>query len=137
MVRDELIEGLLARAEGTTLFISSHDLSEIDSFASHIGYLDEGVLEFSEDIESLRGRFREIIITLGSPAALPDGMPKNWLLPEASGAVVRFIESRYDEQQTGDEVRRLFPQLKNLAANPLPLRSIFTTLAKNNRSREI
>jgi ABC-2 type transport system ATP-binding protein len=137
MVRDELIEGLLARAEGTTIFISSHDLSEIDSFASHIGYLDEGVLEFSEDIESLRGRFREIIVTLGSPAALPDGMPKNWLLPEASGAVVRFIESRYDEQQTGDEVRRLFPQLKNLAANPLPLRSIFTTLAKNNRSREI
>ncbi len=27
MVRDELIEGLLARAEGTTIFISSHDLA--------------------------------------------------------------------------------------------------------------
>ena len=42
LVRDELIEGLLARAEGTTILISSHDLAEIESFASHIGYLDEG-----------------------------------------------------------------------------------------------
>jgi ABC-2 type transport system ATP-binding protein len=135
MVRDELIEGLLAQAEGTTIFISSHDLNEIDSFASHIGYLDEGILEFSEDIESLRGRFREIIITLDSAATIPDGMPKSWLLPEASGAVARFIESRFDEQQTGDEIRRLFPQMKDLAVNPMPLRSIFVTLAKNNRVR--
>lgn len=133
LVRDELIEGLLANAEGTTIFISSHDLNEIDSFASHIGYLDEGVLEFSEDMESLRGRFRQIVITLGTPAALPPGMPENWLLSEASGTVVRFIDSHYDQQQTLDDVRKLFPDLKNLAVNPLPLRSIFTALAKNNR----
>jgi ABC-2 type transport system ATP-binding protein len=135
MVRDELIEGLLALAEGTTIFISSHDLNEIDSFAGHIGYLEEGVLEFSEDIESLRQRFREVIVTLDAPAALPAVMSKTWLLPEVSGAVVRFIESRYDEQRTGDEIRKLFPQLKDLGANPMPLRSIFIALAKNNRNR--
>jgi len=133
MVRDELIEGLLSCAEGTTILISSHDLNEIDTFASHLGYLDEGVLEFSEDIESLRGRFREIIITLGSSAALPPGMPRSWLLPEASETVVRFIDSRYDERQTLDDLGRLFPDLKDVAANPLPLRSIFVALAKNNR----
>jgi ABC-2 type transport system ATP-binding protein len=136
MVRDELIEGLLSRAEGSTIFISSHDLNEIDSFASHVGYLDEGRLQFSEEIESLRERFREIIMTLDSSAALPDSMPKNWLLPEASGAVVRFIESRFDEQRTRDEVRRLFPQLKDMAANPMPLRSIFVALAKSNQKRK-
>jgi ABC-2 type transport system ATP-binding protein len=135
MVRDELIEGLLARAEGTTIFISSYDLNEIDSFASHIGYLDVGVLEFSEEIESLRGRFREIIATLSSSAALPAEMPINWLLPEGAGTVVRFIESRYDEQKTEDDVRRLFPLLKDLSVNPMPLRSIFIALAKNNRGK--
>lgn len=135
MVRDELIEGLLSCAEGTTILISSHDLNELDSFASHVGYLDEGVLEFSEDIESLRGRFREISITLGSSAALPAGMPKSWLLPEASGAVVRFIDSRYDEPRALDDVHRLFPDLKDLAVNPLPLRSIFIALAKTNRPK--
>src|SRR5437588_9945647 len=48
LVRDELIEGFLPRAENTTIFISSHDLTEIESFASHIGYLDRGRLQFSD-----------------------------------------------------------------------------------------
>src|SRR6266566_8053848 len=39
LVRDELIEGVLECAEGATILISSHDLSEVESFASHIGYL--------------------------------------------------------------------------------------------------
>ena len=30
--------------------ISSHDLAEIETFASHIGYLDGGCLRFSEEI---------------------------------------------------------------------------------------
>jgi ABC-2 type transport system ATP-binding protein len=84
----------------------------------------------------LRGRFREIIVTLDSPATLPAGLPPNWLLPDASGAVARFIESRFDEQQTGDQIRRLFPQMKDLAVNPMPLRTIFVTLAKNNQMRK-
>ena len=42
LVREEVIEGLLDSASDTTIFISSHDLSEIESFASHIGYLDRG-----------------------------------------------------------------------------------------------
>jgi ABC-2 type transport system ATP-binding protein len=29
LMRDQLIEGLLERAEGTTVFLSSHDLAEI------------------------------------------------------------------------------------------------------------
>src|SRR6266403_136146 len=39
LVRDELIEGVLECADGATILISSHDLSEVESFASHIGYL--------------------------------------------------------------------------------------------------
>jgi ABC-2 type transport system ATP-binding protein len=42
LVRDELIEGLLERAPETTIFLSSHDLAEIESFASHVGYLEAG-----------------------------------------------------------------------------------------------
>ena len=42
LVRDELIEGLLDRAPETTIFLSSHDLAEIESFASHVGYLEQG-----------------------------------------------------------------------------------------------
>src|SRR6185437_8727273 len=67
LVRDELIEGLLPRTENTTVFISSHDLAEIESFTSHIGFLDRGRLQFSEEMSSLAGRFREVEVTLDEP----------------------------------------------------------------------
>src|SRR5580765_6803536 len=64
LVRDELIESLLDTAEDTTIFISSHDLAEIETFASHVGYLGYGSLKFSEEMAVLTARFREIEITL-------------------------------------------------------------------------
>jgi ABC-2 type transport system ATP-binding protein len=47
LVRDELIESLLDRSPETTIFLSSHDLTEIESFASHVGYLEQGGVLFS------------------------------------------------------------------------------------------
>src|SRR3984893_11647287 len=67
LVRDEFIEGLLERAAGATVLISSHDLAEIESFASHIGYLDRGRLLFSEEMGTLAARFREVEGTLAAP----------------------------------------------------------------------
>ena len=46
LVRDEFIEGLLESAGEATILISSHDLAEIESFASHVGYLDEESCNF-------------------------------------------------------------------------------------------
>ena len=48
LVRDELIESLVERASEATIFISSHDLAEIENLASHIGYLEQGRLEDTE-----------------------------------------------------------------------------------------
>ena len=53
LVRDELIESLLERAPETTIFLSSHDLAEIESFASHVGYLEDGRMLFSEEMTVL------------------------------------------------------------------------------------
>ena len=64
LVRDELIQGLLERAEESTIFVSSHDLAEIETFASHVAYLEEGKLRFSEELSSLVERFREEVRTV-------------------------------------------------------------------------
>jgi ABC-2 type transport system ATP-binding protein len=133
LVRDELIEGLLARAEGTSIFISSHDLAEIESFASHIGYLDQHRLQFSEELESLSARFREIVLTFDTAPAMPREWPTAWLQPESVGPVVRFVDSLFDEQGAGARVRSLFPDYRDMAVNGMPLRSIFVALAKAGR----
>jgi ABC-2 type transport system ATP-binding protein len=134
LVRDELIEGILTRAEGATIFISSHDLAEIESFASHIGFLNNGRLQFSEEMESLRGRFREVVVSFAQAPPLPRELPAAWLQPERNGAVIRFIDSRFDEDRTPGEVRSVFPDCREIAAAPMPLRSIFVTLAKAGRT---
>jgi len=133
LVRDQLIESLLARAEGTTIFISSHDLGEMESFASHIGYLEEGKLKISEELEQLSARFREIVLTFDAPPEHPREMPADWMHLEIAGNVVRFVESHYDERDAAELVRRVFPAYRDMAVNGMPLRSIFVALAKKGR----
>ena len=134
LVRDELIEGFLPRAENTTILISSHDLTEIESFASHIGYLDRGRLQFSEELDTLSGRFREVFVAFSSTPRLPEGLPASWMQPEVSGSAVRFIESRFDAERTPADVRRVFPESGELTVNGMPLRAIFVALAKSSRT---
>jgi ABC-2 type transport system ATP-binding protein len=133
LVRDELIEGLLERAPETTIFLSSHDLAEIESFASHVGYLDGGRLLFSDEMSVLSNRFREITITLEAPTPLPASMPATWLLPETVDCVARFIASEYRSDTTPSEIAALFPTARNIEAEPMPLRSIFLAIAKSGR----
>jgi len=63
-------------ADQMTVLISSHDLAEIESFATHVGYLDAGRLRFSEELPWLQGRFREVEVTLTEPAGL-GGLPES------------------------------------------------------------
>jgi ABC-2 type transport system ATP-binding protein len=133
LVRDELIEGVLAHAEDTTIFISSHDLTEIESFASHIGYLEQGRLEFSEELESLSARFREIVLTFAEAPQIPAQWPPHWLQPQVSGVVIRLVDTQFDAERTAAEVRRIFPEFRDMTASAMPLRAIFVTLAKAAR----
>jgi ABC-2 type transport system ATP-binding protein len=133
LVRDEFIEGLLERAPGATMLISSHDLAEIETFASHVGYLDRGRLLFSEEMGTLADRFREIEVTLDATPVLPAAWPHDWIRPETSSALVRFVDSRFDHERTIEEIRRLFPNARDITVNAMPLRQIFVALAKTRR----
>lgn len=133
LVREDLIDGLLESANETTILISSHDLGEIESFASHIGYLDQGRLQFSEEMTSLTGRFREMEVMVDSPPLPPFDRPwpAHWLRPETAPALIRFVETHFDVEQTPAEIRRVFGDVRNISAHPMPLRAIFVTLARN------
>ena len=136
LVRDELIEGLLDRAEESTIFISSHDLAEIESFASHVGYLEDGRLRLSEELAVLVERFREVEVTLNAPPTAPSKAPDSWLHVSASAAVVRFVESRFDRERTSGEVRNLFGEVRDITYSPMSLRSIFLAMAKAGRNAQ-
>jgi ABC-2 type transport system ATP-binding protein len=133
VVREDLIEGLVDSARETTLLISSHDLVDIESFATHIAFLSEGGLQFSEEMLSLTSRFREIEVIVESPVMLCDceNWPAHWLRPESSPALIRFVESRFEPDRTEGDIRRLFGRTAQVSLNAMPLREIFVTLARS------
>jgi ABC-2 type transport system ATP-binding protein len=133
LVRDELIEGLLDRSPETTVFLSSHDLSEIESFSSHVAYLEQGRLLFAEEMAVLSDRFREVTVTLGS-TRLDGSVPPAWLGVEATDAVVRFVHSDCRGEATAAEIRQRFPDAMDLSLEPMPLRAIFLAVARSERA---
>jgi ABC-2 type transport system ATP-binding protein len=133
LVRDQLIEGLLERVEESTVLISSHDLSEIESFASHVGYLEQGRLQFSEELPVLAGRFREVELTFDAPPALRGKTPDTWMHLSVSASVARFIESRFEQGRTSNEIRESFGEARDVTFTPMSLRSIFLAMAKAGR----
>ena len=134
LVRDELIQALLERAEEATVFISSHDLAEIETFSSHIGYLDQGQLHFSEELIKLGERFREVELTFDTAPSVPRQAPASWMQVSNSAAVVRFVESRFDPQRTPSEIHSVFGEARNVEIAPMSLRAIFIAMAKAGRS---
>ena len=134
LVRDELVDSLqkLQReATGFTAFLSSHDLGEIESFATHVGFLERGRILFSEEMGSLKNRFRKV--TFASVNTLAAGMPPEWLQPEATGTALTFIHSNFDEASIQEEVTALYPDARDIATENLPLRAIFLVTAKAGR----
>jgi ABC-2 type transport system ATP-binding protein len=132
LVRDELIEVLIERAPESTIFLSSHDLAEIESFSSHVGYLENGRLLFSEEMAVLMERFREVAVIVNGPAFKPDRLPESWLQVEAADSVVRFVHSRFSGA-TRSEVAALFPSARDIRFDPMSLRAIFLAVAKSSR----
>ena len=133
LVRDEVVNGLLQQAADTTILISSHELTEIESFTTHVAFMQNGRLLLQEAIEDLQMRFRMVLVTLSAVKELPDPLPADWLLPEIEGHRLRFITSNYENDQ------KLFQQLAQhfgavkMECEPMALRAIANALMQQRK----
>lgn len=130
LVRDQLTEAMLELAAEATVFVSSHDLAEIEGLASHVGYLDNGRLKFSEEMSSLTQRFRDVEVTLHTPMSLPERVPDSWMQVNASANVVRFVSNRFEAERTPAEIKEIFGHVRDTTFTPMTLRQIFLAMAK-------
>lgn len=134
LVRDEMVEAMLeiAGEGGQTVFVSSHDLSEIEHLADHVGFLRDGRLIASEQMDTLTGRFRQVdVITSGGIAV--DAAP-DWLQVERTENRIRFTHSSWSDAAE-QELRGRVPVGSDLLVEPLTLRQIFVALAKQAPGR--
>ncbi len=133
LVRDELGKALMERAGDSTIFVSSHDLVEIEGFATHIAYLDSGSLRFSEEMASLNARFREVELSLDAPLAIPKDLPANWLQASAKDCVVRFVDAAFNQDKLEAEIAQRFGPVRKAEYKPMSLRAMFIATAKSNQ----
>jgi ABC-2 type transport system ATP-binding protein len=133
LVRDELMGGLLHQAEGMTIFISSHELAEIESMVTHVGLLDEGRLLVQEPTSELAERLRAVRVVFDHEAMLPATVPEEWLQLQAMGNVLSFVDTRYSEEATRSRIAAVLGATRAVDVQPMSLRAMFTTLARATR----
>ena len=130
LVRDEFITGVLdiTEDENWTIFISSHDIDEVERLADWVGIIDKGVLKVIEKTDDLQHRFRRVEVTLEEPVEGEIAFPKEWYLGQQQGRTVHFVDSQYAD---GDgRIREMFPNCTNVEMSGMSLREIFVVFAK-------
>lgn len=133
LVRDDLMESLVEQRGETTVLISSHDLAEIDSFSTHMGYMDGGRLRISEPMEDVHARFRRVIVKSPIRLTLPAKIPEYWLSFTADEAIARWTETDFSDVSSRARARQTFGEIQ-LYSEPITLREIFLLLARPPQS---
>jgi ABC-2 type transport system ATP-binding protein len=69
LARDEIIDGFLRQAGETTILVSSHELDEVERFATHVAFLHDGRLLFQGTAGELAKHARPLFAAAGLPAS--------------------------------------------------------------------
>ncbi len=132
LTRDEFTASLAEQAGETTILISSHEIQEIEGLITHAGLMQHGRMLFEQPMSEIADRFRRISVTLDSSAKRPGAVPAHWVDLSTMGNVLTFIDTRFSEADLGDRVRSVLRGVRNIDAEPMPLRSIFTSIERHS-----
>jgi ABC-2 type transport system ATP-binding protein len=117
LVRDEFIDSLRGQVGQTTILMSSHELAEIEPVTTHLAYIDRGAVLFQESLVELQNRVRSVRVTL------------------MTGEVVNFVDTNFSENDLAARIDARFGRVHHVETSRLPLRSMFTTVARSIRPR--
>lgn len=134
LVRDEFIQGVLEVSEigDWTVFISSHDINEVEMLCDWVGILNAGRLQLAEPVEIIQARFRKIEVVLREEGRTKAAIPEHWLCFEQAGSIIRFFDKNFEAGKTEALCRERFPSAA-VTAHPMSLREIFVALMRAQR----
>ncbi len=136
LVREEFVRGLLevSGLGDWTVFISSHDIEEVERFCDHVVLLDAGRKQVDESTEKLLARFRRVDVQRPDDAPPPDLSAASWLEIQHAGRRVSFVEPHHEAGETERACAAFFPGA-SVSVAPMNLREIFLTLAREGRAK--
>jgi len=90
---EEVIGDLADR--GTTIFITTHDLGGVETFADRVGMMEHGKLVLDEDVDALKSRFRRIRFA-AQPVAIDAAVLRPTVMRSWGGGAEAIV-SNYDD----------------------------------------
>ena len=116
-------------AEGRTIFLSSHQLAEIEQIADHIGIMDHGKILLEGPLDDIRANFRRLTVT-GSN--LPANGPS--ILSSKREAHATQYVIQHNPEAFAENLTRNGATIAD--SSPLSLNEIFLELCRTAESRE-
>jgi ABC-2 type transport system ATP-binding protein len=126
VVMDELLKVLIEdyAGEGRTIFLSSHNLAEVEKIADWVGIIDRGKLLLEAPLEEIRSDFRRIS---ASGNGLPTERSAQVISVSAAGSSCEYFVRNGAESFAAD-LRRQGATI--LDVSPLNLEQIFLQLVR-------
>lgn len=137
-VRDLILS---LRKEGTTIFLSSHILSDVEDICDRVAIMSKGELKLEFSLSELTTRFGkgfEVVLAADDSFELPDISPENRKLEHtASGPLSRFHFSSYsDAQDVVAHAKEKGVRLVSFSTKGKSLEDIFVATTEESGSDE-
>jgi ABC-2 type transport system ATP-binding protein len=113
-IRNLLIE---LNQNGTTVFLSSHLLSEVDELCDRVGIVDRGRLVLEEELATLHAPTGRVVVDTPNPAAVVSMLDGQVELREGSRLVIRATDPAELNARLvggGVQVREIAPERRTL-----------------------
>jgi ABC-2 type transport system ATP-binding protein len=129
---EEVLQALVAHVAeaGMTVFLSSHQLSEVDQIADHVAIIDAGRAVVTGALDDLRERYRRIQLVFDGDAPEAAFRAPGVVRVQRKGRVLTVLSSA-GAAQILEEARAMNPA--SVDVNPVTLKEIFLdTVAEGN-----
>lgn len=134
LVRDEFIRGLLRMTgeEGWTVFLSSHDIEEVERLADRVVLIDSGKKQLDETTANILESCR--LVEVYCRNELPDTLspPEHWHGFRRVGRSASFgISQAVDDLE--EEIAAIIPEVDRIETREMSLREVFVMMAAQFR----
>jgi ABC-2 type transport system ATP-binding protein len=123
---EEVIGDLADR--GTTIFITTHDLAGVETFADRVGMMENGRLVLDEEVDALKSRFRRIRFA-AQPVAIDTAVLRTTVVRSWGGGAEAIV-SNYDDRAF--ERMRCASDIGAAEVEAMSLEEIFIAIAGGN-----
>ncbi len=135
LVRREFLESMVDRAAlGKTVFLSSHQINEVERVADVVAIIRKGELLLVERLDELKGRIREVTLTLEDDTDRPPELQGEVLSRRCRARQCQLLLRDADEEQLATLAQR--PSVGNVEIRSPNLEEIFVAYMRQGTSSD-